>query len=661
MPCRALAGFCLFSALLNSSLLASDWRPINPEDLSLKKSKIDPDADAEALFRDVRLLNEASTFGYPHNVITEYIRLKIFTERGKDKYANVQIPYWGKSVISSVEGRTIEPNGTIVELKKDAIFEKTAEKRAGQRTKVISFAMPAVEPGSIIEYRWTNNVGEFISRYIPLEVQSEFPVDEVTFHIKPVSGTFVQWPTMRFMPFGCNPGEPKPEMGGFFMLTLHNVPAFHEEPWMPPALSAKQWILIYYEENTNSGRDKYWTSLGRQLYGEYSSKVKVNGAVKDIAREVIAGAASDDEKLDDLAAYCRKHLKDIHGDEISTEEREKVKKEHNTTADTLRLEEGTSMDINLAFAALAQGAGYEARLARISDRATFLFNPAFQSRFFLNAYDIAVNVNGKWKFYDVANRDVPPGVLRWQEQGVYALITGPKPEFVQTPLLTSKDTQLQRLGNLKLSSDGVLEGDIRQLYLGNEAVNWRERLSASNDAEREDALRDELKHRFGDFDLTAVKYTVPDDLKRPIGLTYHIVIRGYAQRTGKRLFVSPNYFEAGSTSRFTSALRTQPIYFEYPWSEVDSIDLQLPAGFELDHADAPGGVNFSPIGSFTVQISIDKSKRLLYRRQLTFGLDTLLLFDAKIYPTMKQVFDRIQQADNHLLTLKAEAPLSAAK
>jgi hypothetical protein len=156
-------GFAFFLPYLVSSLLAAEWRPINPEDLSLKKSKIDPDADAEALFRDVRLLNEASTFGYPHNVIAEYIRLKIFIERGKDKYANVQIPCWGKSVISSVEGRTIEPNGTIVELKKAAIFEKTAEKKAGQRTKVISFAMPAVEPGSIIEYRWTNNVGEFIA------------------------------------------------------------------------------------------------------------------------------------------------------------------------------------------------------------------------------------------------------------------------------------------------------------------------------------------------------------------------------------------------------------------------------------------------------------------------------------------------------------------
>lgn len=57
-------------------------------------------------------MNEAATFGYPVNVITEYVQLKIYTARGKDKYGTVEIPYWGKIIISGVEGRTIEPDGS---------------------------------------------------------------------------------------------------------------------------------------------------------------------------------------------------------------------------------------------------------------------------------------------------------------------------------------------------------------------------------------------------------------------------------------------------------------------------------------------------------------------------------------------------------------------
>jgi hypothetical protein len=637
--------------LLAASLLQAGWRPVTPEELSATKSAIDPNADAEAIFRDVRMLNEAATFGYPVDVITEYVRLKIYTARGKEKYGTVQLPYWGKGAISSIEGRTIKPDGTVVDLKRDAIFDKVVEKQKGFKTKVVSFALPGVEPGAIIEYRWTHNLGEIISRYTPLDVQSEYPVRELVFHIKPVTGTWVHWPNMRLMPFGCNPESVIREANGFMMITLHNIPAFVEEPWAPPEYSAKQWILVYYEENDNTGKDKFWKSLGRELYSDYSSTVKVNGDVKNTAAELVSGASSDEEKLLRLFRYCQKNLKDIHGDEITTEQRDAAKENKNTT-DTLARKVGTSHEINLAFAALAIAAGYDARLARLSARTTFLFNPNFQSAYFLNAEDIAVKVNGSWKFYDVNNRDLPPGQLSWPEQGVFALITDPKdPEFVMTPLLGSKDSTLQRIGNFTLNAEGELEGDVREIYTGNKAAEWRIRLAKSNDAEREDAVRDALKERFAEFELTNVKFHVPADLKG-IAVMYHVKVEGYAQRTGKRLFVTPAYFESGFATRFPQETRKQNIYFEYPWSEADVITVKLPDGYHLDHADAPGGVTFPPIGSYNVKISIDNKNTLSYMRQLTFGSDQILLFDAKAYPLLKRVFDKVHEGDSHMLTLK---------
>lgn len=248
------------------------------------------------------------------------------------------------------------------------------EKRKGFKTKVVSFAMPGVEPGAIIEYRWTRNLGEYISRYVPLDVQSEYPVRELNFHIKPVTGVWEQWPNMRIMNFGCNPDKVTPEQGGFSLVSLHNIPAFREEPAMPPEYSAKQWLLIYYEENDKSGKEKYWTSLGHAMYSEYSQKLKVNGDVRNLAKELTAGATNNDEKIARLLDYCRRNLKDIHGTQITTQEREAAKI-NRTTIDTLARKEGTTEDIDLVFAALAIGAGFDARLARLADRTTFLFNP----------------------------------------------------------------------------------------------------------------------------------------------------------------------------------------------------------------------------------------------------------------------------------------------
>ena len=280
-----------------------------------------------------------------------------------------------------------------------------------------------------------------------------------------------------------------------------------------------------------------------------------------------------------------------------------------------------------------------------------------QSAYFLNARDIAVNVGGKWKFYDVTDPALPGGQLRWQEQGVYVLIDDPKtPELIQTPLLTAQESIKNRFANFTLSEEGVLAGDVREMLFGNEATVWREENRHTNDTQREEALREEIKHRFADFDVSKVQVTASSDASKPIGIRYHLVVRNYAQRTGKRLFIQPNYFAAGFANRFPEATRHNNIYFEYPWSEVDSVDITVPAGFELDHGDAPGSINLPPTCKYVVKIGYDKARNLVqYRRQFVFGDKDLLIFESKIYPNLKKVFDVMHDADNHMLTFESEA------
>ncbi len=175
---------------------------------------------------------------------------------------------------------------------------------------------------------------------------------------------------MRYMPFRCNIDAPSRDHEGFAVLTIHNVPAFHEELFMPPEYSAKQWVLVYYEENSKNNADQYWKGVGRDIYRDYNQKVKVNGDVKTIAAAATANAKTDEEKIARLVDYCRTKLKDVNGRDITTEEREAAKTNKNTV-DVLKRGVGDSEDINYAFAALATAAGSEARVAKLSDRGTF--------------------------------------------------------------------------------------------------------------------------------------------------------------------------------------------------------------------------------------------------------------------------------------------------
>jgi hypothetical protein len=225
------------------------------------------------------------------------------------------------------------------------------------------------------------------------------PVQRVTYYIKPLSIM-----NMRLLPFNCPTARFEPAPNGYHALSAKNVPAFHEEPEMPPESEVKQWALVFYEEDENVSENRFWTALGMDLYHDYKPRIKVNDEVKRIAESANEGAKTPDEKLARLVNYCRKNIKNILGDDVTTKEREKAK-QNNTTLDTLRRREGTPYEINLAFAALAIADGFDARLAWMSDRGDVFFDKRRPTRYFLSAYDVAVNVDGRWRFYDVANRN----------------------------------------------------------------------------------------------------------------------------------------------------------------------------------------------------------------------------------------------------------------
>ncbi len=638
---------------------AEPWRPVTPRELALQQSPIEKDAEAEALFWDIRVLDEAQNNEYPHTVMTHYIRMKIFTEQGKDKHGTVILPYGGKIHISDISGRTIQPDGTVIELGKDAIFDKNVISANGLKIRARTFAMPAVERGSIIEYQWREDKSDQLANHVPLPLQGDLPIEEITYHVKPITSPWFPY-RMRFLSLNGATPSFQPEGRGYYALSVRAVPAFHREPLEPPDNALRQWALVYYEPDQGQSEDQYWNTVGKELYQNFKSEIKVNDDVKRIAETAMQGATTPEDKIAHLAEYCRKNIKDVHGEEITLQERDKAKK-NNTTVDTLRRGEGTAYQINLAFASLVQAAGFEARLARLPDRGDTLFSRHYLTPYFLRSSAIAVNLAGKWQFYDVSNRNLPNGMLRWQEEGVEALISDSRnPSFVLTPITPAQKSRTSRMAQFTLDAEGTLEGDVREVLSGHEALNWRSRFAADTPAEQEQALRRSLVARYHEARITDVKFSVPDDPASGAAYTYHIKVPGYAQRTGKRLFLIPAFFEIGMRPRFPESKREHPIYFHFPWSETDSVTIKLPENYDLDHADAPASLGFPPSGEYKVRIAVSKDRQIIYERNFVMGADGNILFDVQNYPALKRIFDQVHERDGHMLTLKVQGEPGAA-
>ncbi len=477
-----------------------DSRPITPEELALKQSTVEP-ADAEALFREVWIEEHAST---------TYVRFKIFNSLGREKYSDVKIEYPASEAISGVCGRTIHADGTITELQKDAIFDKVEAKKGRLKVKVLSFAMPVVESGSLIEYQWTER--NSFEDFIPLEVQSEYPAREVTFHIKLGSALYT---SIKLMSFGCKPKQDTKDARGSTTITVRNVPAYHDEPYSPPELSARMWILGSYQFVRGVWNGDSWWAVGKYYYAREKETIKITREMKEVVNSVISKGKTDEEKLELLADYCRNNIQNLWSRDITTEEREQFKRNKNT-ANTFKRGAGIPEDIDLLFVGLARTAGFEAHVARVADRKAFLFDTANQSRFFLDNQDAAVLVNGRWIFYDVTNKWTPPGRLQWLEQGVWALV--PQEDgflWERTPLLTVEDTKMQRIGDFELSVNGDLEGYLREINWGNKSFNFRKAHDSETDAERQEFVRNEVKKSFPGAEVTNVNVSILADAKNP--------------------------------------------------------------------------------------------------------------------------------------------------
>lgn len=634
-----------------------DWKPLDPAHLSLKNSTVEKEADAEAIFWEVKIDDNPDG----NLIFNHYIRIKVFTERGRESQSKIDIIYgklFGAEIkINDIAARTIKADGTIVELNKKDIFDRTVVKGSGLKYKARSFAMPAVEPGCIIEYRWRETRVNDNANYVRLQFQRDIPVQRVQYLIKPYD-----YPGANFHSITLH-GEASgwvKQKNGFYSTTMTNMPAIHEESRMPPEDEVKTWMLVFYQmaNDDRSDVEKYWMETAKRYYDSTKSFIKPNDEVKKMAATLVADAKTDDEKLERLFEFCRTRIKNasFEASGLTPEERAKVKDNKNPS-DTLKRGVGSSVDIDWLFAALANASGFDARIALSPDRGDLFFSRGIPNGYFIKPMNIGVNVGGTWKFFNPGYSYIPFGMLRWQEEGQPALISDPKqPVWVETPMSKPDKSLVKRIARLKLSDDGTLEGDIRVEYTGHFAIERKLELDDQSETEREESLKEEFKEQMSAAEIAGIKIENVTDHAKPLTFSYHVRFPNYAQRTGKRLFIQPAFFQHGKAPLFATTGRRYPIYFHYPWSEQDQVDIELPKGYALDNADSPQPFGSGDISKYEISVmATTDGSRLIYKRNFFFGGKDSILFPVDAYGPVKNFFDMMHKQDNHSIALKQTA------
>lgn len=611
----------------------------------MKTAKVEADADAEAIFWEVRVDDSTESL-----IMKHYVRVKIFTERGREKYSKVDIPYIKGVKIKNIMARVIKADGSIVELAKTDVFDREIAKTDKIKIKAKSFAVPNIEPGVIVEYRYQEVYPGSSAEDMRMIFQHDIPIQNITYYFKPFQGG-------RYLTFNMDDNKFVKDKGGFYRATMENVPSIKEEAQMPPQDEIRSWLLLYYTDDTKGGSSEFWSRAGGYIARNYGIKdtLKPGKELKAAAEQIAAGATTTDEKLAKIFEFCKTKVKNITYDTTLTDEQKEEIKPNKSSSDTYKKLQGSSSDINELFASLATALGFESRLAFGGDRSQKFFNVRQAHESFIHFSSVAVNVNGRWKYYDPGSLFSPYGTLPWYEEDTAVLLLGYKDYMTtETPMTGIDKSVARRTGKFKLLEDGTLEGSVKIEYTGQLAYERKIDNYDKSASKQEEMLKEELKKQMSTAEVSSITIENVTDPEKPFVYQFKVRIPNYAQKTGKRMFLQPGFFSYGTNPRFSTATRKYDIYFHFPWSEQDTVEIELPKGFSLDSADAPPAVaDPSNIGSLKFNVTMDTNTNTMkYERKFHFGGGDKILFPVGAYQPVKGLFDEFHKSDTHTITLK---------
>jgi hypothetical protein len=98
---------------------------------------------------------------------------------------------------------------------------------------------------------------------------------------------------------------------------------------------------------------------------------------------------------------------------------------------------------------------------------------------------------------------------------------------------------------------------------------------------------------------------------------------------------------------FQHAVRTNPVYFRYPFLVRDDFTIQLPAGFRVE--SLPPDVQ-TPPGAAEYEITFRQQGNLLHiqRRMEIKGI----IFPVEYYPAVRAFFNRVKTGDEQQAVLQ---------
>jgi transglutaminase-like putative cysteine protease len=642
--------FCVLAFFICALCSASpgqheDWLPVSPLDWQIQDVPGDAGAPAIQLYyADFRDDSRQHQFIYS--------RVKVLTEQGR-RFANVEIPVPPYAYLTELKARTLHADGSIVEFR-DRPFERIVRQTLDSKTVVESFTLPAVTPGSIIEYKYSYSWDKYLADKT-WEIQHELYTVRENFSIRPFTGSlngtkhFEDDVQLSYVYSNLPEGVKPKDTGALVELEVERIPAFKPEESMPPPDNYRALVRFFYGGREISSPDSFWQEHARDWFTETERFIGNHQEIRKIAAEAMGAETDLEKKLRKL--YVRtQEIRNLSFERQRTrsEGRTEELRPNRNAADVATHGYGSANDIARFFVALARSSGVQADILRASSRKDFVFDANFLSAGQLETELAVVKMDGKDTFLDPGTRFCPFGLVHWTHTSVPALrLNRNGGMFIVVPTPAADKAIRRRSVKATLKSDGTLAGDVTLELKGGSALQSRLEALETDDAGKLKILEETL----GEWQTGPAKLSLTDTegwelSEAPLLAHFTFEIPEYARRSGKRLLTPAALFQTKPATALTHAERKYPVYFPYTFEEIDKVDMQHPDGIYPDTLPASRDEKLASARFITQRT--EQSGHLVLSRALVVNS---IYFPAENYRELRDFFDRLRLADEEQIIL----------
>jgi len=530
---------------------------------------------------------------------------KILRPDGR-QYGTIRADFDAESKINNIHGWCIPAQGKDYEVKeKDAIETAllgvlNGELMTDLKSKILT--IPAADPGNVVGYEIEQELRPYVMQDIWSIQKVEVPVREAHYSLQLPPG----W---EYKAVWLNLPEVTPSGGGGqWQWVVSDVKAIKPEGGMPPWQSVAGFMVVSLFGSASGRNNGFqdWKAMGIWESGLANGRREASPEIKKKTAEITANALTTLAKMRALAEFMQKDIRYVAiqlgiggwqphpAPEIFLHKYGDCK-DKATLLSTMLNEIGVEsyyLDINTERGTITPATP----ATRWFDHVVLAIRLPEQ----LNDPSLHMIIShpklGRLLIFDPTDEFTPFGHLRGELQESYALLVTPDGgELIKVPQLPAAMSGVVRTAKLALTSTGTLSGEFVEQRNGDYGTQQRASLkSVTKDADRVKFIETLISHSLSAFQLTKAAYSNLNQVDRPFGYQYSLVAQNYAKTAGNLLLVRPRVLGSNSSDLLEKKEpRMFPVEFDGPAKNMDTIEITLPAGYEVDDLPPPVNADYS--------------------------------------------------------------------